>query len=123
MFPNDTFFLSPEDAEECLCLKDTHLNTVRFDAEFVVDWSKKLYGYDLIASAACQASFLWQVSGPRFSDDDFLKKGINEYYKFLLLKGDGKLLPLVPTYQIDLMWHTHILINCRQYIEDCTCGF
>ena len=121
MFPNDTFFLSPEDAEECLCLKDTHLNTVRFDAEFVVDWSKKLYGYDLIASAACQASFLWQVSGPRFSDDDFLKEGINEYYKFLLLKDDGKLLPLVPTYQIDLMWHTHILINCRQYIEDCTC--
>ena len=71
-------------------------------------------------SAACQTSFLWQVSGPQFSDDDFLKEEINEYYKFLLLKDDDKLLPLVPTYQIDLMWHTHILINCRQYIEDCT---
>jgi hypothetical protein len=121
MFLNDPFFSSPEDAEECLYLKDTHVNKVRFDEEFVVNWSNKLDGYDLIASAACQASFLWQVSGPRFSDDDFLKEGINEYYKFLLLKDDGKLLPLVPTYQIDLMWHTHILINCRQYIEDCTC--
>ena len=68
-FLNDPFFSSPEDAEECLYLKDTHVNKVRFDEEFVVNWSKKLDGYDLIASAACQARFLWQVSGPRFSDD------------------------------------------------------
>ncbi len=120
MFPNDPFFLSPEDADESLSLQDTNMNKVLFDEELVVNWSKKLDDYDLIASTACQASFLWQVSGPQFSDDDFLKEGINEYYKFLLLKEDGKLLPLVLTYQIDLMWHTHILINCRQYIEDCT---
>ena len=50
-------------------LKDTHVNKVQFDEEFVVNWSKKLDGYDLIASAACQARFLWQVSGPRFLDD------------------------------------------------------
>ncbi|KAL3816783.1 hypothetical protein ACHAXA_001521 [Cyclostephanos tholiformis] len=121
MFRSDPFFLSLEgDDDESHVLNDPNANEVLFNEEFIIRWSKKLEGFDLIASAACQASFLWQVSGPRFCDDVFLEAGIKEYYKFLLLKDDGMSLPLVPTYQIDLIWHTHILVNCNQYAEDCT---
>jgi hypothetical protein len=121
MFPSDPFFLSLEDDDEgCHFLNDPNVKKVLSNEEFILKWRKTLCGYDLIASAGCQASFLWQVSGPRFSDDAFLEAGIKEYCKFLLLKNDGKSLPLVPTYQIDLMWHTHILLNCGQYVEDCT---
>ena len=120
MYPSDPFFLSLEDDDEgSHFLNYPKVNKVLSNEEFIIKWRKTLGGYDLIASAACQASFLWQVSGPRFLDDAFLEAGIEEYYKFLLLKNDSKVLPLVPTYQIDLMWHTHILVNCRQYAEDC----
>ena len=78
-----------------------------------------LDGFDIAASSECQANFLWQVSGPRFADDDFLEQGVENYYKFLLLKNYSSL-PLVPTYQIELTWHTtHMLVNTEKYNQDC----
>lgn len=76
----------------------------------------KLNGLDIAASAQCQANFLWQVSGPRFADDDFLQEGVERYRKFLKLQSS---LPLVPTYQIDLIWHTHMLSSLKLYNADC----
>jgi hypothetical protein len=80
-----------------------------------------LYGFDLLGSIERQANFLWQVSGERFGDDDFLFEGVQNYYRFLQLKPTatqhGTI--LVPTYQIDLMWHTHILSSIQMYDKDC----
>ena len=80
-----------------------------------------LAGFDLLASTDRQATFLWQVSGERFDDLDFLEEAVENYYKFLNLKTratqEGTI--LVPTYQIDLMWHTHILTSITKYNQDC----
>jgi hypothetical protein len=80
-----------------------------------------LSGFDLQASAERQATFLWQISGERFEDDDFLEEGVENYFKFLKLKPrarESKVM-LVPTYQIDLIWHTHILSSITDYNKDC----
>ena len=78
-------------------------------------------GFNLLESTKRQANFLWQVSGERFSDDDFLQQGVTNYTKFLKLtpKAKQQRIILVPTYQIDLMWHTHMLTSMQQYNDDC----
>ena len=76
-----------------------------------------LEGFDLVASTDSQANFLWQVSGPHFADAAFLQDGLVQYYKFLQLARSSH--PLVPTYQIDLVWHTHILHSAAAYQEEC----
>ena len=98
------------------------------------DTQQELHGFDLVASGAVQANFLWQVSGPRFlndnndndnDNDSFLHQAVDKYYKFLSLvvpdneDSHKSHLPLVPTYQIDLMWHTHILFSPDVYQKDC----
>lgn len=83
--------------------------------------SSSLGGFDLLASAERQSTFLWQVSGPRFADNDFLRDAVRQYRKFLLLRRSApRGATLVPTYQIDLMWHTHILSSAAGYFADCT---
>eukprot|EP00542_Grammatophora_oceanica_P007358 CAMPEP_0194068990 /NCGR_PEP_ID=MMETSP0009_2-20130614/87396_1 /TAXON_ID=210454 /ORGANISM="Grammatophora oceanica, Strain CCMP 410" /LENGTH=419 /DNA_ID=CAMNT_0038722141 /DNA_START=917 /DNA_END=2176 /DNA_ORIENTATION=- len=80
-----------------------------------------LSGFDLLSSTERQAGFLWQVSGPCFDDLEFLNEGVENYARFLHLKPRcpvGTL--LIPTYQIDLMWHTHILSSLALYDKDCT---
>jgi hypothetical protein len=78
-------------------------------------------GFDLLGSTKRQATFLWQVSGEQFGDMEFLKQGLNNYLKFLRLgrKAAIRGLILVPTFQIDLMWHTHILSSVTLYDLDC----
>jgi hypothetical protein len=79
-----------------------------------------LAGYDVLASAERQATFLWQVSGPKFVDEGFLAEGRANYARFIrLMKIRGPGQTLVPTYQIDLMWHTHILTKFAAYNKDC----
>ena len=48
-----------------------------------------LDGFDLLGSTDRQATFLWQVSGPRFNDLSFLQEGLQNYIKFLQLKRQG----------------------------------
>jgi hypothetical protein len=90
-----------------------------------------LEGFDLVSSTHNQAAFLWQVSGPKFREDAFLHEAMKNYHKFLQLSSNGeKRLPLVPTYQIDLMWHTlcfysvsvpvHVLGFSRILVVYCT---
>lgn len=79
-----------------------------------------LAGFDLIGSCERQTSFLWQVSGVRFNDPEFLVEAQTNYFKFLCLnKFKNRKQVIVPTYQIDLMWHTHILTSVEKYNEDC----
>lgn len=77
-------------------------------------------GFDLIGSAIRQASFLWQISGERYEDQDFLEEGLLNYHRFLQMKPHASNMILVPTLQIDLLWHTHMLTNMSLYVEDCT---
>ena len=73
----------------------------------------------MLASTDRQATFLWQVSGPKFSCPKFLEDGVDNYYKFLSLRKHAPSQVIVPTYQIDLMWHTHILSSLSGYYKDC----
>ena len=81
----------------------------------------KLNGFDLIESCQRQGTFLWQVSQINFQDKLFLQQGTQNYYNFMSLMKKGNERPryLVPTYQIDLMWHTHMLFSIGMYHEDC----
>jgi len=78
-------------------------------------------GFDLVGSCERQATFLWQVTQERFGDEEFLEDGVEAYYKFLKLRSTeaGKKQIIVPTYQIDLMWHTHMLSSLAGYDDDC----
>ena len=75
-----------------------------------------LDGFDVVASCARQKTFLWQVSGERYGDEGFLRDGAARYEHFLRLMRRGEF--LVPTYQIDLFWHTHILDSGAAYAAD-----
>ena len=76
-----------------------------------------LDGYDLVAACKRQAKFLYQLSRPQFLKTDFLEQAVQQYIRFLQLPTHHG--PIVPTYQIDLMWHTHMLASLEKYSEDC----
>jgi len=118
LYPDEPFFLNEDNAKEKQEKETTESN---HSEEF-------LDGFDLRGSTDRQSAFLWQVSGPLFSNDRFLKDGIERYHKFILLRRkandknnnkNNKIAIVVPTYQIDLMWHTHILSSLAMYHRDC----
>jgi Glycine-rich domain-containing protein-like len=87
-----------------------------------VDAGRSLIGnFNVLESMKRQATFLWQVSDEQYADDDFLKDGALNYAKFLHLKpkAANRNIILVPTIQIDLMWHTHMLTSMECYNKDC----
>lgn len=112
MYPNDPFFFSAEEEGTCRTCSKEEESSEKMGV---------LFGFDLIASTERQRAFLWQVSGPRFDDDCFLRDGVTNYERFLRLRASphGRSQIIVPTYQIDLMWHTHILANIGNYESDC----
>ena len=107
-YPNEPFFIVHDDGPT---LDDARDN----------EDSLALAGFDLLSSTERQSTFLWQVSGARFNDPVFLQEGKDNYVKFLKLRprAQSKGIVLVPTYQIDLMWHTHILSSISLYNHDC----
>ncbi len=108
MFPNEPFFLNTQ--SQNLGTKALPQNTNN---------NITMEGFDLMGSCERQSAFLWQVSGERFRDDAFLLEGVSNYLKFVQLMGqDPRPQYLVPTYQIDLMWHTHILSSIQGYHQD-----
>ena len=106
MYPTERFFVKEDSNHQ---MKETHL----------VD--TKLSGFDVIESCERQGGFLWQVSQGRFQNDSFLEEGVENYHNFMSLmkRKEDKPRFLVPTYQIDLMWHTHILASIKSYHRDC----
>mmetsp|Transcript_22417 Transcript_22417/g.32040 ORF Transcript_22417/g.32040 Transcript_22417/m.32040 type:complete len:236 (+) Transcript_22417:188-895(+) len=71
-YPNESFFLNLEEG-----IEDKEAEAM----ETLVN------NFDLLGSTDRQATFLWQVSGPHFSDDGFLLEGLSNYYKFLKLRN------------------------------------
>ncbi|KAL2926198.1 Glycine-rich domain-containing protein 2 [Bienertia sinuspersici] len=73
--------------------------------------SEKFTSYDLTSAVKRQVSFFYQVSRPHVSDNQFLQEALARYKGFLHLirmnrKKSIKLF-CVPTYDVDLMWHSH----------------
>ena len=75
--------------------------------------------YDIVAASERQRTFLWQISGPRFDDSSFLSDAIERYGKFLkMMEVHGYHNHFfVPTYDIDLGWHTHMLKDTEAYLK------
>ncbi|KAH7567611.1 hypothetical protein ACOSP7_010395 [Xanthoceras sorbifolium] len=70
--------------------------------------------YDLHSAVKRQSSFFYQVSRPHMKDDLFLEGAVARYKGFLHLirrnmeRGIRRF--CVPTYDIDLIWHSHQLL-------------
>ena len=109
LYPHESFFLKTEDNPNSP-LKSTSTPT---DAGLLGD-------FNVLDSCERQSTFLWQVSGDRYDDNSFLLEGIENYIKFLhLMTSSSRPEFIVPTYQIDLMWHTHMLTSIANYHKDC----
>lgn len=89
-YPNEPFEIPPNSDEPC--------------PEY-----KSQLSYDIVAAAARQRVFLYQVSLPHYTDYRFLKQAIVRYKKYLHLKQKNPATFLVPCYDIDLIWHSHQL--------------
>ncbi|KAG7968170.1 hypothetical protein I3843_08G139400 [Carya illinoinensis] len=74
---------------------------------------EKYTQYDLVSAAKRQSPFFYQVSRPHMSNDHFLEGAVARYKGFLHLikRNKEKFIRrfCVPTYDIDLIWHTHLL--------------
>ncbi|KAG6648661.1 hypothetical protein CIPAW_07G161800 [Carya illinoinensis] len=77
--------------------------------------------YDLHSAVKRQCPFFYQVSGPAMNDDHFLEGAVARYKGFLHLIKRNKERSInrfcVPTYDIDLIWHSHQL-HPDSYCED-----
>ncbi|CAL0314136.1 unnamed protein product [Lupinus luteus] len=69
--------------------------------------------YDLISAAKRQSPFFYQVSRPHMKNNLFIEEAVARYKGFLYLiktnKEKGLKRFCVPTYDIDLIWHSHQL--------------
>jgi len=76
--------------------------------------------FDLVAAVLRQGSFISKVDGlgwTRYPSESMLLQSIERYGTFLDLMASGAVKSLVPTLDIDLVWHTHQLKGAR-YRED-----
>ncbi|OWM89413.1 glycine-rich domain-containing protein 1-like [Punica granatum] len=84
-------------------------------------WPHTSIKYDLVAAVKRQSPFFRKVSKSVFNNDHYLGEGVARYKAFLhLVKRNEE--RSVPTYDIDLMWHSHQL-NPLSYCEDLTAIF
>ncbi|KAI4314456.1 hypothetical protein L6164_027364 [Bauhinia variegata] len=69
--------------------------------------------YDLVSAAKRQTPFVYQVSRPHMKNDLFIEEAVARYKGFLHLikrnKEKGLKRFCVPTYDVDLIWHSHQL--------------
>ncbi|EFH45232.1 hypothetical protein ARALYDRAFT_912565 [Arabidopsis lyrata subsp. lyrata] len=84
---------------------------------------EKCTTYDLVSTVKRQSPFYYQVSRAHVDNDVFLQEAVARYKAFLyLIKGNRERsikLFCVPTYDIDLIWHTHQL-HAHSYCNDLT---
>ena len=69
-------------------------------------------------SARNQSSFLWHVRWPEYDDATFLHEAVTRYEMMLQLMKSNPTQFIVPTYDIDLIWHTHLAFPSR-YQQGC----
>ncbi|EEF35015.1 glycine-rich domain-containing protein 1 [Ricinus communis] len=78
-----------------------------------VQQAQKSTNYDLISAVKRQSPFYYQVSRAHMNDDSFLQESVARYKGFLHLIKRNQERSIrqfcVPTYDIDLIWHSHQL--------------
>ncbi|KAK4769183.1 hypothetical protein SAY86_027333 [Trapa natans] len=89
------------------------LTTVTEDITEKVSRLENCTTYDLVSAVKRQSPFFYQVSRPHINHGLFLQEAASRYQGFLHLIRRNKERSIkqfcVPTYDIDLMWHTHQL--------------
>ncbi|CAI7879289.1 unnamed protein product [Closterium sp. NIES-53] len=65
--------------------------------------------YDLEAAVARQSSFFYQVDRPWMLERQYLQGSLQRYRMFLNLVMLNRGAFLTPTYDIDLLWHAHMM--------------
>ncbi|XP_019088284.1 PREDICTED: glycine-rich domain-containing protein 2-like isoform X2 [Camelina sativa] len=84
---------------------------------------EKCTTYDLVSAVKRQCPFYYQVSRAHVDNDVFLQEAVARYKAFLYLikrnRESSVKLFCVPTYDIDLIWHTHQL-HALSYGNDLT---
>ncbi|CAH8325919.1 unnamed protein product [Eruca vesicaria subsp. sativa] len=84
---------------------------------------KRTTSYDLVSAVKRQCPFYYQVSRAHVDNEVFLQEAVARYKAFLYLikRNRDKSIKLfcVPTYDIDLIWHTHQL-HAVSYCKDLT---
>ncbi|KAL8618173.1 hypothetical protein ACOMHN_059180 [Nucella lapillus] len=96
----------------CVCVCDDLPSRLCFDllsAAVCRKSSSSRLCFDLLSAAVRQKVFFYQVSLPHFKDLQFLSICELRYKRFLYLKQQNPSVELVPCYDMDLMWHTHML--------------
>lgn len=93
----------------------------RFPFNESTSWAKNWVPpihYDIFAAAKRQKQFLFNVSAIYFETEGALKRGVHRYKRFLSLMRDNPGQFFVPMYDIDLVWHAHILRDTIGYGRD-----
>ncbi|XP_020216431.1 glycine-rich domain-containing protein 1 [Cajanus cajan] len=87
------------------------INLLPEDMSARISRLEKYTKYDLISAAKRQSPFFYQVSRPHVNNDLFIEEAVARYKGFLYLikrnKEKGIKRFCVPTYDIDLIWHSH----------------
>ncbi|ESQ30746.1 hypothetical protein EUTSA_v10012182mg [Eutrema salsugineum] len=82
---------------------------------------EKCTTYDLVSAVKRQSSFYSEVSRAHVDSDTIMQEAVGRYKAFLYLikrnREESIKLISVPTYDIDLIWHTHQL-NPSSYYKD-----
>jgi Glycine-rich domain-containing protein-like len=132
MYPTEPFDLTIKNGFGTITsVINSHKHIVKNEDRFVsvqnsiTDASLLLDGYNLLLASIRQKSFWYQVSIPCYQDIDYIDSVcVTMYKQFLQLKGTNKdettHFFIVPTYSIDLTWHTHMLSSVPLYDKDCT---
>ena len=72
----------------------------------------------ILGSAERQASLLWHLRWSEYDKATFLEESVDRYRMMLSLMGKHPHQFIVPTYDIDNIWHTHMAFP-RHYLADC----
>ncbi|KAJ1421345.1 Glycine-rich domain-containing protein-like [Sesbania bispinosa] len=100
---------------------DLNNDSIQDFAENFLEAPESTTNYDLISAVKRQTTFFYQVSRPYWNDDAFLEGAVARYKGFLHLIKRNRERSIsrfcVPTYDIDLIWHSHQL-HPASYCED-----
>ncbi|XP_027332688.1 glycine-rich domain-containing protein 1-like isoform X2 [Abrus precatorius] len=98
---------------------DLNNDSMQEFAENLMEAKETTTNYDLISAVKRQTTFLYQVSKPYWNDDTFLEGAVARYKGFLYLIKRNRERSIhrfcVPTYDIDLIWHSHQLHPASYY--------
>ena len=91
---------------------DVDLDNVKPDLQYIPKSS-----YKLQEAVVRQKAFFYNVSLPHYLDERFIKTSIGRYKQFMILKKNHQREYIVPMYDVDWIWHTHML-NPLSYKKD-----